>query len=330
MVFQAESNSTQNNRGVLLLHMGGPRSLAEVPIYLRKLFSDPHMIPVPSGRFLRSIFAGIMALVRTRESQNRYQQIGGKSPLSEQTETLRNTLSDILGCTVVSAARYSEPDIFSAINILKQKKLTQLVLLPLYPHYSTVTTLSSLEQFKHMNLAIDFTEIIESFCLEPEFQKSVADQIVSFLPTNNDTSDIHILFAAHSLPLSLVKKGDPYVDQVFSSAKGIIAAFPIDVAYSVAFQSRVGPVKWQGPTLNEAILKLSSKKSCHLIIYPLSFIHENLETLYDLDICLKSFCLATGLKSFTRIPTIGSWKPFTDVLAGLIRNAFGKMELPYV
>ncbi len=289
---------------VLLTNYGGPTSEKEIKPYLRRLFSDPAVFPIP--KFLRTLLGFIVSHVRSRETFQILQTLGGKSPLISQTQEKANKLQEMLGSTFHFrvAMRYSHPLLEEYLKNYSQlrKKYKRLVVLPMFPHYS-FSTYGSIERLikdHGLENQITLTRPFYNCPLFIEGWKKALKKTLQEFYKQNPSEEPFILFSAHSLPLYLVKKGDPYPQQVKESVELIMEGF--NLSYSIGYQSKVGPISWLEPSTEEVIFNISKKGVKHLIVLPISFTAENSETLYEIDIQYRQLAKDLGFKTFKRVP----------------------------
>jgi len=268
--------------------MGGPNNLDEVEIFLKNMFNDKNIITVKSD-LLRSFIAFMIVTSRKKEAKSNYSKIGGKSPIVEYTQKLVDKLQLYFEDTYVDfAMRYTPPFSDEVIAKIKQKNIQEVTLLPLYPHYSTTTTKSSLEDFyeacKGLNLRIKH---IDRFYENKIYNNLLIDKIEEVLQQQN-SNDFELIFSAHSLPQSIVEKGDTYQKEILLHVeilKKILKQRKIAFKnIHVAYQSKLGPVKWLEPSLEDKLKSLTCKK---VVIFPISFTIDNSETEFELSIEYK-------------------------------------------
>jgi ferrochelatase len=311
--------------GVLLINMGGPGSQEEIFDYLYRLFSDPFIIGLPG--FMRHRLARFIAKGRKKKAAARYALIGGKSPLNEETNAQAKKLEEVLQLPVAFSMRYSEPFVQAAHKELEQKGVTRLIVLPLYPQYCRATTMSAMEDFlEHRGGDLPY-RFIQQHYDSPSYIETLCQLLTDSLEQSKPGYKTSILFVAHSIPLKQVKAGDPYVEQVKATVNLTAQKSGLDYPFHLAFQSRIGPVKWQGPTLSEALHKLRKDNIEQLIVHPVSFVSENLETLYDLDIQFKEECLQAGIEHYIRVPAPGIHPLYINTLAYLVREEINNWEV---
>jgi ferrochelatase len=325
--------------GVVLFQLGGPDSLVAVEPFLRNLFLDPDIIPMGPLGLLRGPLARYIAKKRSVTVAGRYAMIGRRSPIALLTERQRVKLSAALAPymdpVVVTAMRYWKPFTEDAVAALKAAgSLDELVLLPLYPHYSYATTLSSLKEWRRVygNLAGGPPEhTIESFYDHPSFIQAVVQKVGVCLRQFPDSSGIHLLFSAHGLPMSLVEKGDPYPKQIAETVRLVCengakqyAGWP--KKHVLCYQSRVGPTKWLEPPFLDTIERLGHEGVKEMLVVPISFVTEHIETLHEINIDGRIDAKKWGIERFRMMPAVGDSAPFIAALTDLVLKSIGITE----
>ncbi len=313
--------------GVLLLNMGGPSDSSEIADFLRRMFSDPYIIKLPF--FLNKGLARLIAFLRAGKAAQHYAQIGGGSPLLAETEKQRIALEKALSLPIAIGMRYSRPFIQDGIQSLKERSVTHLLLLPLYPQFSLTTSQSALEHFEKTGDWNGPYQVINHHYDHPFFVSMHTEMLRQRLNGTSPALKTTVLFVAHSIPLSKIKRGDPYVQQIESTVSLISQNIDASVSWKTAFQSHLGLVKWQGPSLEEALEDLLREGVKKVIVHPLSFASENLETLFDLDIEFKKKCLDGGL-DFIRVPAPGIQNKYIETLSSLVEEKIHLWELENV
>ncbi len=287
---------------VVLMNLGGPKDPYAIEPFLFNLFSDPDIFKIPIGQ---KIIAKIIAKLRAPKVAVAYGQIGGASPIIEWTEKQREKLERLLNAKigdvkVFTAFRYSPPFTETVTERLTNNSYEKIILLPLYPHYSYSTTGSSFNEwkrnFKGDNSLLFF---IENFYLNDKYIKAVSQRIREGLNEFKtiEKRNVVLLFSAHGTPVSMVKAGDPYSYQIKESVDIIMNNFPNN-EYSLCYQSKVGPVKWLGPSIKEMLTELANKGKKYLLVIPISFVSDHFETLYELNIFYRRFSESIGIKQF--------------------------------
>jgi len=300
--------------GILLLAMGGPSALDETETYLEAIFSDRAMVRMPVPASVQRRLARVIARRRGPETRRRYEAVGGKSPLLEETRKQADALERCAGWPVAVGMRHSSPGFGDGLAELRARGAVRIVAVPLFPQYSGATTGSALGELRRISRGMD-VRVVTDHHAEGGYIEAVAARARAALRAGD-----HLLFAVHSLPRSQVRAGDPYVRQVEESARIVAERASVPARrWSLAFQSRVGPVRWQGPALDEELDRLTKTGARGLVVVPLSFVAENLETLFDLDIAFAKECRDRGIERFIRIPAVGVAPEYIEGLARLVR-----------
>lgn len=265
--------------GVLLVNMGGPESPEELKHFLRLMFLDKHIIPAPW--FVRNFLSLYISSTRYKKSWERYKLIGG-TPLKKDTLVMSQTLQRSLGneFLVKPAYSYSEPFITNVIHEFYRLEIKRVVVVPLYPQASITTTESVRYDVENRSNPGIKLNLISEFYRNPKFIAFWSEAILDHIKINNLKNPL-LIFSAHSIPKSFIKKGDTYQKGIEESAKMISGAAILD--YQVSYQSGMNPKTWLGPDTVETIENLISEGKTEIVIIPISFVGENLETLYDLD-----------------------------------------------
>ncbi len=323
------------NRGVLLFNLGGPDTLQDVRPFLYNLFSDPEIIRIKNN-VLRRVLAWFLSTMRQRKSRNLYRQIGGGSPLRRITESQADALNQRLRARNYSARIYVgmrcwKPAIEDAVDRILADGITRLVLLPLFPQYSVTTTGSCLKHFQILDRRFGLSSKMEisaisSWYDENLYIQSMADLIVEGLHSfsDDDPDAIHILYSAHSIPVRYVEEGDPYLEQTRKTVELIQSRLPKPYAHSLAFQSKVGPVKWLSPATDRIIAELGRKGTAKLMMVPVSFVSDHIETLQEIDIAYMALAARSGIGEFHRAASLNTYPKFIDALAELAIKKFGR------
>lgn len=267
--------------GVLLVNMGGPESPAELKQFLRLMFLDKHIIPAPY--IIRNLLSLYISSTRYKKSWIKYEKIGG-TPLKNNTNLLAQTLQKELGISYVVkvAYSYSEPFLSEAFTAFRNEKITQVKIIPLYPQASITTTSSvifDIEKLKQKYLTLEFS-IVPEFYKNKKFINYWCDAIQNHI-SKHKLSNPLLVFSAHSIPVSFIKKGDTYQKGIEESAR--LIAENSGMAYRVSYQSGMNPKTWLGLNTIDLLESLSNEGYKEIVIIPISFVSENLETLYDLD-----------------------------------------------
>eukprot|EP00471_Norrisiella_sphaerica_P005389 CAMPEP_0184481166 /NCGR_PEP_ID=MMETSP0113_2-20130426/2692_1 /TAXON_ID=91329 /ORGANISM="Norrisiella sphaerica, Strain BC52" /LENGTH=475 /DNA_ID=CAMNT_0026860101 /DNA_START=166 /DNA_END=1593 /DNA_ORIENTATION=- len=322
--------------GVLLLNLGGPETLEDVEPFLYNLFADPDIIRLPSAlKSLQPFIAKILSSSRAPKSKEAYESIGGGSPLREITEQQAQALEEALrskgqDAKVYVAMRYWKPFTEDSIEQIKKDGLKQLVILPLYPQFSISTSGSSLrllaDIFKQDKQLEDLKHtVIPSWYQRPGYVKAMCDLIETELEKFENKEKVEIFFSAHGVPKSYVDEAfDPYQDEMEHSVQLIMRELRergVKNHETLAYQSRVGPVEWLQPYTEDAIQDLAKKGVDDLLVVPISFVNEHIETLEEIDMEYRELAEEAGIKNWGRVPALNSYPVFIEDLADAVLEA---------
>jgi len=316
--------------GVILLNLGGPDSLQAVRPFLYNLFSDRQIIRLGPG-FMQKPLARLISAIRSKKTEKFYSLIGGKSPISEITKAQAKALENSLNSPrsdhrtspsfrVYGGMRYWHPFIEDVVPVIYRDGITKLIALSLYPQYSVATSGSSLSKFEEVAAAFPIETLsIPSWYDHPLYIEALVDVIKkgieSFDGNSNRGSEVHVLFSAHSLPQKIIEQGDPYVDQIMGTIRKVSERMPI--RWHLSYQSRSGPVKWLGPSTDTKLSELASEGIRRVLIVPISFVSDHIETLYEIDILYKN--LAEELKiDLKRTASLNTHPVFIEALKELL------------
>ena len=317
--------------GVLLLNLGGPDNLEDVRPFLYNLFSDPEIIRLPSP-LLQAPLAWLISTLRSKKSQENYKKIGGGSPLRRITEAQGAALRSQLqqnghDVNVYIGMRYWNPFTEEAIAQIKQDKIEELVVLPLYPQFSISTTGSSFRLLDRIWQAdpelqkIKYT-VVPSWYDNSGYLQSMASLIEKTLEKVKNPNEAHIFFSAHGVPVSYIEEaGDPYQKEIESCAALIMGKLNRANPYKLAYQSRVGPVEWLQPYTDVAIKELAEQGVKELVVVPISFVSEHIETLEEIDMEYREIAEHAGIETFARVPAPDTDPTFIQALADIVVKA---------
>ena len=309
-------------KAVILFNLGGPDKLESVEPFLFNLFNDPEILSIPT--ILRYPLAKFISKRRAPIAKNIYREIGNKSPILQLTQEQAKSLEHRLlakgeyKCFVVM--RCWHPRAIEVIKQVKEFNPEEIILLPLYPQFSAATSGSSINEWndlcKKENYKIK-TKIICCYPTESNFIKSHVSLIKKAVK-DIENKNFKLLFSAHGLPEIKIKKGDPYQWQVEESVRLIMSNLKEEnLDYGISYQSRVGPLKWIGPSTDEEIIKYSKEKK-GIVIVPVAFVSEHSETLVELDIEYKKLAKENGCSFYKRVPALGIDENFINSLAELV------------
>ncbi|NES97679.1 MAG: ferrochelatase [Desertifilum sp. SIO1I2] len=322
--------------GVLLLNLGGPEQLGDVRPFLFNLFSDPEIIRLPFP-WLQSPLAWLISTLRAQKSQENYRQIGGGSPLRRITEEQAKALEECLSrkgtdAKVYIGMRYWHPFTEEAIATIKRDGVEKLVILPLYPQFSISTSGSSfrlLEQIwkddPSLERQIEHT-VVPSWYNRPGYVRAMAQLIAQQLNQFEEPDRVHLFFSAHGVPISYVEEaGDPYQQEIEECTALIVQHLNRPNPHTLAYQSRVGPVEWLKPYTEDALEELGAQGVKDLLVVPISFVSEHIETLQEIDIEYRELAEHAGISNFRRVPALNTHSGFIEDLANL---AIESLESP--
>ncbi|MFA7084325.1 MAG: ferrochelatase [Arcobacteraceae bacterium] len=306
----------QYKKALVLLNMGGPRNKEELEMFLRNMFNDKNILTMKS-ELLRSMIASLIVFSRKNSAWENYEAIGGESPINGLTQKLINKLQQELpDIFITQAMRYTPPFAPKCIEQIKQKNIKEVILLPLYPQYSTTTTKSSIEDFESIAKDAFSIKIIEPFYKNETYNNAIIDEINSSV---NDAKEYHLIFSAHGLPQKIVDAGDPYekhINEHVEILKNKLLDLNIQFAsVNLAYQSKIGPMKWLQPSLGKSLETFENKK---VLIYPISFIVDNSETKFELDIEYEEIALELGVKEYKVCSCVNDSQGFINAIKELI------------
>jgi ferrochelatase len=322
--------------GIVLFQLGGPDSLEAVEPFLLNLFLDPDIIPLGPLGILRKPIAKLISSRRSIPVAGKYAEIGRRSPIGLLTERQRVRLlaavSPYIDAVAVTAMRYWHPLTVEAVGELKKAlPLDDIVLLPLYPHFSYATTLSSLKEWRRVygppdGLAKEHT--VGQFYDHPLYIQAVVQRIGSMLRQFPESWRIHLVFSAHGLPMSLVEKGDPYPKQIETTVRLVCELGARQYGgwprtHLLCYQSRVGPAKWLQPPLIGTIERLGHEGVKEMLVVPISFVTEHIETLHEINIEARAEAARVGIQTFRMMPAVGDSPLFIAALKDLVLRAVG-------
>lgn len=312
---------------IVLFSLGGPDKLDAVRPFLFNLFNDPAIIRLPPP--LRQFVAWMISSRREKTAQEIYSKIGGRSPILENTqaqdEALQKSLasaSDIEAKTFI-AMRYWHPFVEETALAVKAFAPDEIILLPLYPQFSTTTTASSFKSWHKKAAQIGLVVPTKTLCCyhdDDGFIQSLATSTLKAYETAKTHGTPRILFSAHGLPEKIVKAGDPYQWQCEQTTQALVEALNIkNLDYTLCYQSRVGPLKWITPATDEEI-KRAGRDKCPLVIVPIAFVSEHSETLVELDLEYRHLAKESGVPFYGYVPTVSTTQTFIDGLSALVRR----------
>ncbi len=312
-------------RAIVFLNMGAPRDLDEVSVFLKNMFNDKNIITLKSN-FLRKFIATAIVTTRGKEARENYAKLGGKSPLVKETQKLlKRVQEEFSEDIVINIMRYTPPFAQKEISWLKAKKVEEIILFPLYPQYSTTTVKSSLEDFYESAKELSFNPLIKEikpFYKNRSYNKAVLETIKNTIcPQKDNLEEFDIIFSAHSLPKKIIYMGDNYKNEIERHVKiltHIIKKEGLNFTnFHLAYQSKLGPVEWLDPSLEEKLREIKSKK---VIIVPISFVLDNSETEFELDLEYRIVAKELGFEDYRVAKCVNDSKQFISTIKELINK----------
>jgi ferrochelatase len=315
--------------GVVLFQLGGPDSLDAIEPFLYNLFSDPDIIDFPFARIARQPLARLISTTRARHVRHHYAEIGGCSPILEftqrQARALEAELRQDFNARVVVAMRYWHPFTAEAIRELQAHAPEEVVLLPLYPQYSRTTTGSSLNEWQrrfHPNGWAPQVQAVTEFHEDSGYIDAVVESIHDALAGFDDPArldDIDMVFSAHSVPQSIIDAGDPYQRQIERTVELVWRQGRWPGRRHLCYQSKVGASKWLQPSMHATLKRLAEQGSRRVLVIPISFVSDHVETLHEIDIEHRAQALGLGIREYRMVPGLNDAPRFIGVLGSLVR-----------
>jgi len=317
--------------GVVLFQLGGPDSLDAIEPFLYNLFCDPDIIDFPFAKIARKPLAKLISSNRAKKVQSHYAEIGGRSPILEFTSAQARALEDELNKSFPSrvfiAMRYWHPMTEETLRAVEKASVDELVLLPLYPQYSKTTTGSSLNEWNRQvarsPVRNGTIKIVKEFYTNPVYLDAVVEKIQGSLERFSQGQEVHLAFSAHSVPVSVIASGDPYEDQIEATAELVMRRGAWSHPYSICYQRKVGAGKWLQPSLHETLHQLAAKGTKNLLVIPIAFVSDHVETLNEIDLEARREAEDLGIEHFEMMPGLNDSPKFIQALAGLVLEAVG-------
>jgi ferrochelatase len=315
--------------------MGGPASLEMVEPFLFNLLRDNELVPLPLGFLWQRLFARLVSRRRAKVVRDYYAQIGGKSPLGEITRAQADALEARLNAQKAGAfrchvaMRYTPPFADEVAAAIAADGSRTIIALTLYPHYTTATTGSSLNDLRRAlrqadpQLLSDLLEI-DRWPEEPLYLDAIAANLRRGLAAFAPDSEVEILFSAHGLPMSFIHKGDPYVDHLQATIAGVMKRVG-ERPWRLTFQSKVGRQKWLEPQTDATLRELAATGKKQVLVVPIAFVSDHIETLYEIDLLFGNEARELGL-DFHRAPSLNSDATFIEALAALVERCLAARD----
>ncbi len=314
--------------GVVLFQLGGPDSLEAVEPFLYNLFCDPDIINFPGAFLARKPLAKFISSKRSKKVADHYKEIGGKSPIidltNDQAKALETELNKKLSASVFVAMRYWRPFTETVIEQMKKEKFDKIILLPLYPQYSKATTVSSLKEWKRQSELLRYTSVSsETICCyhnHPLYIEAIVENInLAYQKFSHlDPQEVDLVFSAHGVPVSLIQEGDPYQRHIEETVKLVVEKGLWKSPHLLCYQSKVGPAEWLKPSLDHTVHELAARGRKHLLVIPVAFVTEHIETLHEINIETREEAKHLGITQFEMMPALNSHPKFIQCLADLV------------
>ena len=312
--------------GVVLFQLGGPDSLEAVEPFLFNLFCDPDIIDFPFARLARQPLARLIAATRARHVSRHYAEIGGRSPIIEftrrQAHALEADLRRDFDARVVVAMRYWHPFTQEAIGEMEAHAPQHVILLPLYPQYSRTTTGSSLNEWKRRfqpNGWNPHLHVITGFHEDAGYLDALAANVDRAMAGFDQPEHVDMVFSAHSVPISVIEAGDPYQQQIERTVELVCQRGRWAARRHLCYQSKVGASKWLQPSMHATLKRLADAGSRRVLVIPISFVSDHVETLHEIDIEHRAQALRLGISDFRMVPGLNDSPQFIRALSELVR-----------
>lgn len=317
--------------GVVLFQLGGPDTLEAIEPFLYNLFCDPDIIDFPFARIGRKPLARLISTSRAKKVQHHYSVIGGGSPIRRHTEEQARLLEGELGDRGVDAAcavamRYWHPFTAEALAKLEAAGCVEYVLLPLYPQYSFTTTGSSLNEWTRVlaaNRIGRMCRTVTDFYKNELYLESVVERVNEALNRFDPSQDVELIFSAHSVPVSVIERGDPYQRQIEETVRLVMERGQWPLRHHLCYQSKVGASKWLQPSLRATIRELGAANIKQVCVVPISFVSDHVETLGEIDHEARELAAKAGVERFEMAEGLNSSPLFISALAQLVMQAAG-------
>ena len=314
--------------GVVLFQLGGPDTPQAIEPFLFNLFCDPDIIDFPFARIGRKPLAKLISTTRAKKVQHHYSAIGGASPIRRFTEQQAEALQRKLRargfdahCFV--AMRYWHPFTAEAVELLRQADCDEVVLLPLYPQYSSTTTGSSLNEWNRLFREDVPVRTVETFYRHPLYLDALVEKVDEALARFPESGCPEIVFSAHSVPVSVIAKGDPYQGQIEQTVELVMERGGWPFRYRLCYQSKVGASKWLQPSLHRTIRDLAVEEIPEVCVVPIAFVSDHVETLGEIDHEAREEAAELGIQQFEMTSGLNDSPTFIAALANLVENAIG-------
>ena len=320
---------TARRVGVVLFQLGGPDTLEAIEPFLYNLFCDPDIIDFPFARIGRKPLAKLISTTRARKVQHHYATIGGGSPIRRHTERQARALETELRSQGVDAhcfvaMRYWHPFTREAIAQLNAAECDEVVLLPMYPQYSSTTTGSSLNEWRRQFKGKAAVRCVETFYRNTMYLDAVIEKVNQALARFADPARPEIVFSAHSIPMSVIDKGDPYQQQIEETVTLLMQRGKWSNAHRLCYQSKVGASRWLQPSLHQTLRQLASENIREMCVVPVAFVSDHVETLGEIDHEARENAHRLGMTQFEMSAGLNDSPIFIKALGDVVHEALGQ------
>jgi protoporphyrin/coproporphyrin ferrochelatase len=322
---------TTRRVGIVLFQLGGPDKLEAIEPFLFNLFCDPDIIDFPFARIGRKPLAKLISTTRARKVEHHYATIGGGSPIRQHTERQAQALeaelhSQGIDARCFVAMRYWHPFTHEAVQQLRKAECEEVVLLPMYPQYSSTTTGSSLNEWRRLFTNDDLPVHCPVHCVEPFYRNTtyldaVIEKVNEALARFPVSHRPEILFSAHSVPMSVIEKGDPYQQQIEETVALLMERGGWSNPHRLCYQSKVGASRWLQPSLRHTLEKLAAEKTSDVCVVPVAFVSDHVETLGEIDHEAREQALRLGFRQFEMSAGLNDSPRFIKALSQIVQQA---------
>lgn len=320
---------TSRRVGIVLFQLGGPDTLEAIEPFLYNLFCDPDIIDFPFARLGRRPLAKLISATRSRKVQHHYATIGGGSPILPNTERQARALQSELRRQGIDAhcfvaMRYWHPFTAEAIAQLQATACDEVVLLPLYPQYSSTTTGSSLNEWNRLFQDDVPVHVAEPFFREPAYLDALVEKVNEALSRFPAPERAEIVFSAHSVPMSVIEKGDPYQRQIEETVLLLMERGGWNNPHRLCYQSKVGASRWLQPSLHQTLKTLSAERVREVCVVPIAFVSDHVETLGEIDHEARHEAHQLGITKFEMTPGLNDSPKFIQALTEIVHQALAR------
>lgn len=320
---------TTRRVGIVLFQLGGPDTLEAIEPFLYNLFCDPDIIDFPFARIGRKPLAKLISATRARKVQHHYSKIGGGSPIRHHTEQQAKALECELRAQGIEARcfvamRYWHPFTNEAVAKLRDAQCDEIVLLPLYPQYSSTTTGSSLNEWRRLFQDDVLTRKVDNFYRNTMYLDALIERVNDALSRFPAPDRPAIVFSAHGVPLAVIEKGDPYQRQIEETARLLVERGGWKNPHRLCYQSKVGASRWLQPSLHQTIRTLAAEQLREICVVPIAFVSDHVETLGEIDHEARKEAYGLGIRQFEMSAGLNDSPKFIQALGSIVQAALGQ------